>query len=109
LETTGILAIVGILSIPERIMAQPSTVPSVTVLDNIDIDGMLVEVRNYFFGIIIVACVFMILWAALDIVTAGDNETKVENGKKRLKYAVIGLVLAACSAAIVGILRSIVQ
>ncbi|MCU0653434.1 MAG: hypothetical protein MUD10_04205 [Candidatus Pacebacteria bacterium] len=99
----------GAVLFPFLAAAQPSGVPYMSVNTSLNIGLMLGKIRNYFFGAVIAACVFMALWAALDIVTAGDDENKIAGAKKRLKYAVMGLIVAAMSSALVSLLLSIVS
>ena len=108
LEISAALLTAAILSLPSKILADVS-VPSVKVPTDLDVDEMLGKIRNYFFGIVIAACVFMILWGAFDIATAGDNENKLKGGKDRIKYALIGLLIAAMASVIVGIVMSIAK
>jgi len=82
-------------------------VPYVEVPTNVSITGMLGKIRGYFFGAIIAACVFMVLWGAFDMVTSGGDEKKLTDAKNRIMYASIGLVVAALSMGIVSLIMSI--
>ena len=79
------------------------TPPDVTISD------VLVRVRNYFLGAVIVTCVFMILWGAFSYTTSGGDEKKTETAKKTIYYAVIGLIVALLAVAIVSLVRGIVE
>jgi hypothetical protein len=74
-----------------------------------NLDTVLQNIRNLFFGAVIVACVFMILWAAFNFVTAAGDEKKVSDAKKTITYAIIGLIVAALAATLVSVVRGIVQ
>lgn len=106
-----VLGIIGILSLPAKIVAQTtitvSDMPDVDVPTDVNIGEMLGKVRNYFFGIVIAACVFMVLWGAFDMATSGGDETKVKNARNRILYASIGLIIAAFSMGIVSLVMSI--
>ena len=111
LKYAGALAILQILSLPVFTLAAPpvgAPYVSIPTSGKVNIDTILGKIGNYFFGIVIVACVFMVLWAAFDIATAGDNSIKVEGAKKRIIYALVGLIVAALAGAIVGLVRNIV-
>ncbi len=110
-ERKNLLAIliVNISLMPMKIFGGP-TFTTVDPADptNFNIDFMLETVRNYFFGFVIVACVFMILWGGFDLATSGGDETKVTNAKKRVLYATIGLIVAAMSSVIISLVRVMV-
>jgi hypothetical protein len=84
-------------------------VPYVEVPTNVSITGMLGRIRGYFFGAVIAACVFMVLWGGFDLATSGGDETKVKNAKNRIMYASIGLIVAALSMGIVSLIMSVAQ
>lgn len=69
----------------------------------VNLEEVLINVRNLFFGAVIVASVFMILWGAFQYVTSSGDETKTETAKKTITYAVIGLIVAGLAATIVSI------
>jgi len=107
LNKAGALALMQVLALP--FMASAQNVPTVNVPTNIDIGVMLGKISSYFFGIVIVTCVFMILWGAFDLAMSGGDEGKVTSAKQRIKYAAIGVILAAMSMSIVSVLRDLVQ
>jgi uncharacterized membrane protein len=107
LEKAGAMAILQILALPAMMSAQVNDVPSMNVPNNISINNMLGKISSYFFGIVIAACVFMVLWGAFDFATSGGDETKVSKAKKRILYAVIGLIVAAMASVIVGLVVNV--
>lgn len=98
-----------LLALPARILAQPTNVPYQEVPTDVNVGDILASIRDYFFGIVIAACVFMVLWGAFDMATSGGDETKVKNAKNRILYASIGLIIAALSMGIVSLMMSIAQ
>lgn len=54
----------------------------------------------WFIGIFWVLAVAMVVWAAFLYLTAGGNEEKITEAKKRLLYAVIAAAIALVSGAI---------
>lgn len=112
LSSVGLLIVSIVALLPILVSAAattpPSGVPNVAVPVDLNIELMLGKVRDYFFGAVIVTCVFMMLWGAFDITTASGDETKVTGAKKKMMYAAVGLVIAAMSMVIVSLLRSIV-
>lgn len=51
-----------------------------------------------------IALLFMILWAALEWITAGGDSEKVKAAQKRLTSAIIGFVLVATAAVILDVI-----
>jgi hypothetical protein len=94
-------------ALPGVVLAVPDDTLSVTPPD-VSISDVLLRIRNYFFGAVIVACVFMILWGAFNYTTSGGDDKKVETAKKTIFYAVIGLVIASLAVAIVSLVQGIV-
>lgn len=115
LQIFAVLAAINIFFLPEKIFSATSgtavTTGSISTQlpTSLNLDKMLQKIRNYFFGIVIVACVFMILWAAFNMATAGEDEEKFKKAKKTILYALIGLVVAGMSAAIISIVEDIVM
>jgi hypothetical protein len=105
LKKVGALAMLQILALPELVSAQAG-MPKVNIPTNVNIDKMAGKIGAYFFGAVLMACVFMVLWAALDLATAGGDENKVTGAKQRIKYAIIGLIVASLSVAIVSLVRT---
>ena len=103
-------AMLQIILLPTLALAAPpvgTPYVSVPTSGTVHIDTILGKIAAYFFGIVIASCVFMVLWGAFDIATAGDNSLKVGGAKKRIIYAMIGLIIAAMSSAIIGLVRFI--
>jgi len=73
----------------------------------VNLDQVLQRVRDLFFGFVIVACVFMILWAGFNYATSGGDEKKTEAAKKTITYAVVGLIVAALANTIVSIVSGV--
>lgn len=110
LSFAGTLAVAGILALPAKILgAGVAGMPTYSPADpdDFNVDEMLGKIQGYFFGAIIAVCIFMILWGALDLTMAAGDETKVGNAKKRIRYAVIGLLVAAMATAIVSLVLSV--
>jgi hypothetical protein len=106
LEKIGIVAILQVVVLPSMMSAQ-TNMPNVAVPTNIDIGTIIGKIQSYFFGIVIITCVFLVLWGALDLTTSGGDENKVTSAKRRIMYAAVGLVIAALSMSIVSLLMSL--
>jgi len=90
-----------------QVLLADNDVPYVEVPTEVSITGMLGRIRGYFFGAVIAACVFMVLWGAFDLVTSAGDEKKLTSAKNRIMYASIGLVVAAMSMGIVSLVMSL--
>jgi len=75
----------------------------------VNLDDVLQKIRDLFFGAVIVACVFMILWAGFNLATAAGDEKKVTDAKKTITYALIGLIVAALASTLISIVRGLVD
>jgi len=49
--------------------------------------------------------VIMIIWGAFLILTAGDNENKVTQGKKTIRYAVIGFAIILMARGLIEVIK----
>ena len=103
----GGLAVFQLLFFCPQVLLADNDVPYVEVPTNVSVTGILGRLRGYFFGAIIAACVFMVLWGAFDLVTSGGDEKKLASGKNRILYASIGLIVAALSMGIVSLIMSV--
>jgi len=73
-----------------------------------EIETVLTNVMNYFLGFVVVACIFMLIYAGFSFVTAAGDEKKVENARKTITYAVVGLIVALLAKSLVGLVRGII-
>lgn len=75
--------------------------------------ALLVAGINIALGIGGIAVLIYLLWGALDYVTSGGEEEKIENARKKMTYAIIGgiLLIVALSAwtVVTGSILGIVQ
>jgi len=60
-----------------------------------------VTIINYVLGFLGLIAVAMIIYGGVSYVTAAGDQTKVDNAKKVIMYAIIGLVIVILSYAIV--------
>ncbi len=100
-------AVFQLLFFCPQVLLADNDVPYVEVPTEVSITGMLGRIRGYFFGAVIAACVFMVLWGAFDLVTSAGDEKKLTSAKNRIMYASIGLVVAAMSMGIVSLVMSL--
>jgi heme/copper-type cytochrome/quinol oxidase subunit 2 len=74
------------------------------VTDEAGLQALLCNVIAWTFWVIIVVSVIMVLWAAYDYVTAGDDTEKTTRGRKRLTYAAVGIAIAILAAGVPSII-----
>jgi type IV secretory pathway VirB2 component (pilin) len=84
-----------------RVMAvNPSDLPAVQNLPNVEPNNLLQSILNYaYFGIGIVAVV-IIVTAGIQYVTGQGEPEKVKTAHRTITYAVIGLIVVLLAAAI---------
>ena len=85
----------------------PTTLPNPTVTTTQAFWNLLCSGVIYFFGIVILIAFVMLLVAALNFMTAGGDEHKVEVARKMLLYGVIGVAVALLARAILQVVASL--
>lgn len=74
-----------------------------------DVQTVLKNILNALFEIIGVVAVAMIVYGGFQYMISGGDEKKVENAKKTITYAVIGLIVVILAGAIVNFIIKAVQ
>lgn len=102
----GVLAISITLSLPGRVLAldkndfgfdDADKLGLTTQKDGVDIA---IDIVRWALGLLGLAAVIMIIYGGYQWLTAGGNDSQVENAKKTLRAAVIGLAIVMLSYAI---------
>lgn len=70
--------------------------------------AFLCNIINYFIWILIILSVIMVLVAAFDYITAGDDTEKTTRGRKRLTYAAVGIAIAIIAYGIPLVVESLI-
>lgn len=83
------------------------TQPKAPIYDKPSLGKFLCSIINWFFWIIILLSVIMVLVAAFDYVTAGDDTEKTTRGRKRLTYAAVGIAIALLASGFPAIVASV--
>jgi hypothetical protein len=92
----GISALTGAIAAFTKVsvvLAQAKSAPVIATKSS-DLEKIFCSIIGWFFWIIIIISVIMVLLAAYDYVTAGDDTEKTERGRKRITYAAIGIGVA---------------
>jgi len=66
-------------------------------------------VTDWIFVALMILVGLLVIWGGLDIATAGGNEEKVNSGRDRIKYAMVGLAVALLSRAIPAVVKQLIM
>lgn len=84
----------------------PGTIDDLTADD---VTRMIINLRNWFAGIVLIIAVFVVLVSAFVYMTAGGDDKKVGLAKKMFINAVIGIVIALLAYGIVGLITNLIN
>lgn len=62
---------------------------------------LVLTILNFFLGFLGLLAVIMIIYGGVLYISAGGEQTKIDNGKKIIMYAIVGIVIILLSFAIV--------
>jgi hypothetical protein len=100
-----VVFIAGILVVPLACSADGLTMPPQADVGyagtETDLVSIVENIIKWVVGFIVLISIFMFAYGGLTYLTAGGDESKVENAKKALVSALFGLLIAALSYAIV--------
>lgn len=94
----------------------PAAAPQSVVIDKIDnpfgnnaqtVPGIVNRVIVVILGLIIIAAVVVIIVAGFKMVLSGGNPEQIKNAKKSIIWAIVGLVVAFMSFAIVSLIQKL--
>lgn len=85
------------LLVPFLAQAQPGTYGNVTggPTTASDLVGLIKKITVWIAAIFFLVAVAFIIISAFDYLTAGGDEEKISSAKKKLVYAIVGIVIAA--------------
>lgn len=66
-----------------------------------DLIQVMMNITNYILGVVSMIAVLMIVYSGLMYLTSGGNDDAVENAKRTLSNAIIGLIIVGLAYAIV--------
>ena len=80
------------------------------IIDNVDeLINLIKSLTDILFTALIVMSSAFIVWAGFEFVTSGGSDEKVGSAKKKMTYALIGLVVAIAARGLVAVVRSILK
>jgi len=62
---------------------------------------------NFIFGLALLVCPIFIVWGGFEIATAAGAEQKIKDGRQKITYALVGLVIIALAGAFVTVIKKI--
>lgn len=102
-----VIGIIFSLGSPMAVLAQEDVVaPNLT---EVQIFEMIETIVNWVFTILLITSVFMILIAAFQFVTSGDNPDGITKARSRLIWAIVGIALALFAKSIPNIINSVLN
>ncbi|MDP3057635.1 MAG: hypothetical protein Q8N37_03920 [bacterium] len=107
-KLTGViffLAAASLLVFPSVVLAQAATGwttgPAPTGLPTVELDVVLTNIIIGILGFVSILGILFLVYGGIRYVTAGGNESDMEEAKKIITYAIWGLFLTASAYAIV--------
>ena len=85
---------------PLFVYAQPNAFPNEawTLQDIVDLMGV---IRNFFLIAGVIAVVVFMIWSGISYLTAGGNDQKLKDAKKRFLWTIIGTAIVLATFAII--------
>ncbi len=93
------LIITAIFFLPLIVRAQDVSAD----IPNVNLGDIAAKIAQYFLGFVVLATIFMIIWAGFNLVTAEGDQEKVIKAKKTILGAVVGLIIALLAQIIVNV------
>lgn len=81
--------------------AQPAGTPG-------DFAQSIVNITNWLLGFVAMIAVLALIWGGMNYLTSAGNEETAKSGKQTIKYALLGLIVAGISYALVNVVVSII-
>jgi hypothetical protein len=108
-KTLPILSVllVGLLVLPFGFALGLEEPPTDVWNDWSDIEDFVDFVMQAIYTIFLIAVVICLVLAAFNFITAGGDETKYDNAKKWVRFAVIGAVIALLAGGVVTLLTNL--
>ncbi|MFZ3074168.1 MAG: hypothetical protein WA093_03510 [Minisyncoccales bacterium] len=104
----AVTAVIG-LSSASLAMAQ-DTGDTVTIgnpLGDKDLTDIIQGLINFIFGLALLICPIFIIWGGFEIATAAGADTKIKEGRQKITYALVGLVIIALASTFVAVIKGI--
>lgn len=105
------LCLLGLLvMMPMRAMAGEVTDAPTTSIDTV---GEVIDVLNtlvdWLYTLLLIVAAGYLVWGGLDYVLGGGEAEKIESGRNKVKYALIGVAVAVVSKGLMNIVQGLVD
>lgn len=97
------------LFLPQIVFAQAQAKFTNPLGDNATVEGALTGLIWFMLSFIGLLALAGIIYGGIRIITGFGNQSSVEQGKKVIFYAIVGLILTALSALIVGLVANAIN
>jgi len=76
-------------------------------LGDVTLQDIIQKIINVLFGLALLICPIFIVWGGFEIAIANGAEKKITEGRQKITYALVGLVIMALASAFVKVIKSI--
>lgn len=76
-------------------------------LGNMELQDIIQKLINFLFGLALLVCPMFIIWGGFEIITAAGADQKIKEGRQKITYSLVGLVIIALAGAFVRVIRNI--
>lgn len=76
-------------------------------LGDVGLQEIIQKIINFLFGLALAICPIFIIWGGFEIATAAGAEQKIKDGRQKITYSLVGLVIMALATAFVGVIKTI--
>ncbi len=83
------------------------TVGITNPLGDVELQDIIQKIINFLFGLALLICPIFIIWGGFEIATASGAEQKIKDGRQKITYSLVGLVIMALASAFVAVIKSI--
>lgn len=91
----------------QQAQPDPKTIPLTDPIDVQTVPELISKITTYVWQISIPVITLMVIWGGWQILTAGDDSSKVTKGKDTLKWAVIGAAVILVAQGLVFVVTSL--
>ena len=90
-----------LIMMPMGVMAE--SIPDTKIETFGDIISLLNTFVDWLYTLLLVVAAFYLVWGGLDYVLGGGEAEKIESGRNKIKYALIGVAVAVVSKGLMNI------
>lgn len=72
-----------------------------------DLTDIIQGLINFIFGLALLICPIFIIWGGFEIATAAGADTRIKEGRQKITYALVGLVIIALASTFVAVIKGI--